>query len=73
MSMPLHAITVAVALSVLTAEAPQEPRASRDHPEPVTTSSIAKDEIVSENCYVSREPEIDEKGGRKVHTEVVCD
>ncbi len=73
MSMPLHAITVAVALTILTAEAPKVPQASREHPEPVSTSSILQEEIVGENCYVSREPIIDEDGRRKVHTEVLCD
>ena len=73
MSMPLHAITVAVALTLLTAEAPKVPQASREAYEPISTSSITREEIIGENCYVSREPIIDEEGRRKVHTEVLCD
>ncbi len=47
-------------------------QASERRPEPLTTASLSE-EIVSENCYVSREPIIDENGRNRVHVEVLCD
>ncbi len=45
---------------------------STQHPEPVTSASLS-DEVVSENCYVSREPVADEKGQITMQVEVLCD
>ncbi len=42
------------------------------HLGPVSTASLSV-EVVSENCYVSREPVADEKGQITVQVEVLCD
>ena len=45
---------------------------STHHHEPVSMASLS-DEVVGENCYVSREPVADEKGLVTVQVEVLCD
>ncbi len=45
---------------------------STTYPEPVSMASLS-DEVVGENCYVSREPVADENGRVTVQVEVLCD
>lgn len=66
--MPLPALVpvVAAGLALLPVQT------STQRPEPISTASLS-DEVVSENCYVSREPVADEKGQITVQVEVLCD
>ena len=66
MPLPLLILAAAVALTILPAQA------SPDASDPVTTASLAE-EIVSENCYIAREPVADEAGQIRVHVELLCD
>ena len=66
MPLPLYVDLAAIGLSILTTQAPSQ---SSD---PSTTGSVSE-EIVSENCYVAREPVADENGQIRVHVEVLCD
>lgn len=66
MPLPTLIPVVAVGLALLPAQT------STQHPVQVTTASLS-DEVISENCYVSREPVADEKGQITVQVEVLCD
>ncbi len=65
MPLPTLVPVVAVGLALLPVQT------STQHPEPVATAFLL-DEVVSENCYVSREPVADEKGQITVQVEVLC-
>jgi hypothetical protein len=66
MLFPLYVDVAATGLSILTAQVPPQP------PDPTSTGSLSE-EIVSENCYVAREPITNEKGQIRLHIEVMCD
>ncbi len=78
-------IIAAAASALMLAQAPAAPayemkdtsRFDRERPQTAWASSrgalVPSNEIVSENCYVEREPVIDAAGRVDLRAEVICD
>lgn len=66
MPLPLLVLAAVMALAAVPAQARQ------GHPDPIATASLPE-EIVGENCYIAREPMIDEAGQVRVEVEWLCD